>query len=563
MQGNIFVEISILLGLCAGISMIIRYLRQPLIIGYIITGLIVGPSLLGLVKSPESIETLGSFGVTLLLFIVGLGLNPKVIKEVGKVSLITGFCQVFFTSLIGFWIAGLLGFDKTSSIYIGASLAFSSTIIILKLLTDKKEQTKLFGKIAIGFLLVQDVVATIALVVASASSQGDITFQTILPLIAKGFALFALVFLISNFVLKHLTHFLSRSRELLFLFTLAWGFGIASLFYKFGFSVEVGALLAGVSLATMPYAQDVGSRLRPLRDFFLIVFFIALGTRLNLNDVKAVLGQAIILSLIVIICNPLIVMTVMGILGYTKKTSFKAGIALTQVSEFSLILVLLGESNKQISQETVSLIMVTAILTMAISSYMIIYSDKLYSLLEPRLRLFERKKTRPTKDHKTSVDAVIFGFKKGGHEYINVFRQLNKKFLLVDHDPDVIDDAEKHGIPYIYGDATDLQLLEEINLEDVKFVVAVITDHATNVFLLQHLHQHNPKCIVICHADSVAEAIELYGLGASFVILPHYIGNEKVSGFIRHNGFKKSEFNKYRTKHISYLQNHFEVKDTY
>jgi len=331
-------------------------------------------------------------------------------------------------------------------------------------------------------------------------------------LIVKGFALFALVFLVSNFILKHLTHFLSRSRELLFLFTLAWGFGIASMFYKFGFSVEVGALLAGVSLATMPYAQDVGSRLRPLRDFFLIVFFIALGTRLNLNDVKAVLGQAIILSLIVMICNPLIVMTVMGILGYTKKTSFKAGIALTQVSEFSLILVLLGESNKQISQEVVSLIMVTAILTMAISSYMIIYSDKLYSLLEPRLRLFERKKTRPTKDHKTSVDAVIFGFKKGGHEYINVFRQLNKKFLLVDHDPDVIDDAEKHGIPYIYGDATDLQLLEEINLEDVKFVVAVITDHTTNVFLLQHLHQHNPKCIVICHADSVAEAIELYGL---------------------------------------------------
>lgn len=563
MQGNIFVEVSVLLGLCAGISMIIRYLRQPLIIGYIITGLIVGPSLLGLVKSPESIETLGSFGVTLLLFIVGLGLNPKVIKEVGKVSLITGFCQVFFTSLMGFWVAGLLGFDKTSSVYIGASLAFSSTIIILKLLTDKKEQTKLFGKIAIGFLLVQDVVATIALVIASASSQGDITFQTILPLIVKGFALFALVFLVSNFILKHLTHFLSRSRELLFLFTLAWGFGIASMFYKFGFSVEVGALLAGVSLATMPYAQDVGSRLRPLRDFFLIVFFIALGTRLNLNDVKAVLGQAIILSLIVMICNPLIVMTVMGILGYTKKTSFKAGIALTQVSEFSLILVLLGESNKQISQEVVSLIMVTAILTMAISSYMIIYSDKLYSLLEPRLRLFERKKTRPTKDHKTSVDAVIFGFKKGGHEYINVFRQLNKKFLLVDHDPDVIDDAEKHGIPYIYGDATDLQLLEEINLEDVKFVVAVITDHTTNVFLLQHLHQHNPKCIVICHADSVAEAIELYGLGASFVILPHYIGNEKVSGFIKHNGFKKSEFNKYRTKHLNYLQNHFEVNDTY
>lgn len=563
MQGNIFIEISILLGLCAGISIIIRYLRQPLIIGYIITGLVVGPSLLGLVKSPESIEVLGSFGVTLLLFIVGLGLNPKVIKEVGKVSLITGFCQVTFTSLVGFWVAGLLGFDKTTSVYVGVSLAFSSTIIILKLLTDKKEQNKLFGKIAIGFLLVQDVLATIALVIASASSQGKVTFHTLLPLIGKGFILFALVFLISHYVLRHLTHFLSKSRELLFLVTLAWGFGVASLFYKFGFSVEVGALLAGVSLATMPYAQDISSRLRPLRDFFLIVFFIALGTRLNIGDVKEVFWKAVIFTLIVLICNPFVIMTIMGILGYTKKTSFKAGIALTQVSEFSLILVLLGANNKQISQETVSLIMVTAILTMAISSYMIIYSDKLFSLLEPRLRLFERKKTKPTRDHKTTVDAVIFGFKKGGHEYIKVFKQLGKKYLLVDHDPEVIDDAEKHGIPYIYGDATDLQLLEEINLEDVKFVVTVITDHATNIFILQHLHLYNPKCIVICHAESVSDAIELYGLGASFVILPHYIGNEKVSGFIKHNGFKKSEFNKYRAKHLSYLQNHFEVKDNY
>ncbi len=562
MQGNIFFEVSVLLGLCAVISMIIRYLRQPLIIGYIITGLIVGPSLLGLVKSPESIEVLGSFGVTLLLFIVGLGLNPRVIKEVGRVSLITGLCQVTFTSLVGYWVAGLLGLDKTASIYVGASLAFSSTIIILKLLTDNKEQNKLSGKVTIGFLLVQDIVATFALVIASASGQGNLSYQTLLPLIAKGAVLFALIFVVSTYILKRLTHFLSKSRELLFLFALAWGFGIASLFYRFGFSAEVGALLAGVSLATMPYAQDIGSRLRPLRDFFLIVFFIALGTQLNLGDIQAVIGQSLLLSLVVVFCNPVVVMTIMGILGYTKKTSFKAGIALTQVSEFSLILILLGATNNQIDQETVSLIMVTAILTMALSSYMIIYSDSLYSLLEPRLRLFERKKTKPIRDHKTTVDAVIFGFKKGGHEYINVFRQLEKKFLLVDHDPDVIDDAEKHGIPYIYGDATDLQLLEEINLEDVKFVVAVITDHATNIFLLQHLHQHNPKCIIICHADSVSEAIELYGLGASFVILPHYIGNEKVSGFIKHNGFKKSEFNKYRAKHLSYLQNHFEVKDT-
>lgn len=561
MHGDIFVEISVLISLCAVVSVVMRLFKQPLIIGYIVTGLLVGPSLLGIIKTPETIEVLGNFGVTLMLFIVGLGLNPKVVKEVGKISFLTGFIQVFLTILLGLWVSDLLGFDKTTSIYIAVALAFSSTIIILKLLTDKKELNKLYGKISIGFLLVQDIIATIALVIASASGEGNISLQSLVPLALKGFLLFTLVFLISAYLLKYLTTFLSKSRELLFLCTLAWGFGVAAIFYKMGFSVEVGALLAGAALATMPYAQDVGSRLRPLRDFFLIIFFIALGTRIDVSNLQPILFASIILSGLVLIAKPLIVIVIMGLLGYTKKTSFKTSVAIAQISEFSLIFILLGAKNGQLSQEVVSLIMIVALITIAISSYMIIYSDQLYNKLEPTLRLFERKKVKQVREQKTKVDAVLFGFKKGGHEYAHVFKQLGKKFIIVDYDPDAIDDIEHQNFPFIYGDATDLQLLEELDLENIKFVVSVVTDHPTNLFLLQHLQQHNPKCTVICHADTVEQAIELYDLGASFVVLPHYIGNEKVSGFIKRNGFKKSEFNKYRIKHLAYLQNHFEVKD--
>lgn len=561
MHGNIFVEISLLISLCAVVSVVMRLLKQPLIIGYIITGLLVGPSVLGIIKTPETVEVLGNFGVTLMLFIVGLGLNPKVIKEVGKISFLTGFFQVLLTVALGYWISGFLGFDKTTSIYIAVALAFSSTIIILKLLADKKELNKLYGKISIGFLLVQDIIATIALVFAAASAEGNISYQSLAPLVIKGFVLFALVFLISAFVLKHFTSFLSKSRELLFLCALAWGFGVAAIFFKMGFSVEVGALLAGAALATMPYAQDIGSRLRPLRDFFLIIFFIVLGTRIDLGNIKAVILSALIFSILVLVAKPLIVITIMGFLGYTKKTSFKTGVAIAQISEFSLIFIILGAKNGQVSQEVVSLTMIVALITIAVSSYMIIYSDQLYAKIEPTLRLFERKKVKKIREHKTNIDAILFGFKRGGHEYAHVFKQLNKKFLIVDYDPEAIDDIEHQNFNYIYGDATDLQLLEEINIEGVKLVVSVVTDHATNVFILQYLAHHNPKCTVICHADTVAQAIELYDLGASFVVLPHYIGNEKVSGFIKRNGFKKSEFNKYRQKHLSYLQNHFEVNE--
>ena len=560
MHNNVFTEISLLIAFCAGIALIIKLFRQPLIIGYIITGLIVGPSLLGLVKNPETIDVLGTFGVALLLFIVGLGLNPRVIKEVGKISILTGVGQVVFTSAVGYFLLLTLGFNKITSLYVAVAISFSSTIIILKLLSDKKEQTSLYGMISIGFLLVQDIIATIALLLASAAGSGSVTLAEFLPLLAKGLAVFIGVLIVARFVIKPMTNFLESSQELLFLFALAWGFGVATIVYEIGFSLEVGALLAGAALAGLPYAQEVGSRLRPLRDFFIIVFFIALGTKLNIANVQEILPNAIILSLFVLIGNPIIVMLIMGILGYTKKTSFKTSLAVAQISEFSLILIVLAANNGQVDEKIVSLLMVIAIITIAVSSYMIIYSDQLYNILEKYLRLFERKKVKTEHRARTSVDAVLFGFKKGGNEYAHAFDQLSKKYVVVDYDPESIDNLDRNNIPYMYGDATDLQLIEEIDFTKVKLVVSVISEFNTNVFLLKHVHTQNSSIVFICHADSIERAIELYALGASFVVLPSYVGNEKVSTFIKRNGFRKSEFNKYKSKHLSYLQNHFELQ---
>lgn len=559
MHLDVFVEISALLGLSAVVAMIMRFLRQPLIIGYILAGLIVGPSLLSIVESPENIETLGTFGVALLLFIVGLGLNVKVIKEVGKVSLLTGLGQVLFTSLIGFLLVSALGYNRVTSLYIAIALTFSSTIIILKLLSDKKEQNKLYGKISIGFLLVQDIIATFALLVASAAGTGGLELENLGLLFAKGALLIIGVLLVTKFIVKPLTNFLSDSQELLFLFALAWGFGIATLSYEIGFSLEVGALFAGVALASMPYAQEISSRLRPLRDFFIVVFFIALGASLNIQDVQSVIWQALGLSAFVLIGNPIIVMIIMGMLGYTKKTSFNAGLAVAQISEFSLIFILLGQRNGQVSEEVVSLVTIIGIITIAISSYMITYSSGLYRAIEDYLRLFERRKVKKEKEPKHTYDAVLFGFKRGGIEFVKVFGQNTKRFVVVDYDPESVDELERKNIPYIYGDATDTELLDEINFDKVKLVVSVITDYNSNVFLLQHMEKRNPNAVVVCHADSIKEAVELYGLGASFVVMPHLIGNEKVSAFIRKNGFKKSEFNRYRAKHMQYLQSHFEA----
>lgn len=560
MHNEIFTEISLVIGFATLVAMLMRKLKQPLIIGHILTGILLGPAIFGVIKSGETIEVMGSFGIALLLFLVGLGLNPKIIKEVGKVSLLTGIGQVLFTTIAGLGVATIFGYSLVSALYIAVALTFSSTIIILKLLTDKREHNKLYGKISIGFLLVQDIIATIALVVASASGGDNVTPGSLLLLLGKGLGLVLLTIAVAHYIIKPLGNFLTKSQELLFLFAIAWGFGIATLFYEAGFSLEVGALVAGVSLATMTYAQEIASRLRPLRDFFIVVFFIALGSNLNFSSMNGLLLQIVGFSALVLIGNPIIVMSIMGALGYTKKTGFKAGLAVAQISEFSLIFILLGFNNGQISEEVVSLVTIVGIITIAASSYMITYSDGLYRFFEKYLFIFERKKVKAEREVRSGYDAILIGYRRGGSEFVKVLEKITKRYLIIDYDPEAIEELERKQLPYVYGDATDPELLDEIDITKTKLVISHMSDHDSNRQIVEFVTTGNEKAVVICHAETAHQAAELYGLGASYVMLPHYLGSEKMSSFIKRNGFHKAEYQKFRDKHITQLQTDYEAE---
>lgn len=554
MHATLFNELALVIAIGAGVALIMRLIRQPLIIGHIITGLIVGPSLLNLINDDQTIRIFASIGITLLLFIIGLGLNPKVIKEVGKVSSITGVGQVIFTTLIGFLLVNkLLGYGLKESLFIAVALAFSSTIIILKLLSDKKEQNRLYGKISIGFLLVQDLIATIVLIVTAALGEGSSYFD-LARVLSLGLGISIAVLLLSMYILPYFNKFISSSQELLFLFAIGWGLGIATLYTKVGLSLEVGALIAGVALASMPYAKEVASRLRPVRDFFIIMFFVVLGVGFNLSNGFDILPQAIFLSLFVLVGNPIIVMTIMGILGFTKQTSFKAGLTVAQISEFSLVFIILGFNNNQISESIVGLVTVVAIITIAASSYMIIYSDRLYRMMQKYLNIFERKNVKHSDKIDRYHDAIIFGYKKGGSEFIKVLKQMKKKFLVIDYDPEVIDHTSTNYTDMMYGDATDVDLLDEIHLDNSKLVVSTVGDFPTNMFLAEWLENNNPKVVYICAAETQQQAAQLYDEGASYVMMPHFIGSEKISSFIKHNGFSKTEFRKFREKHLEHLE---------
>ncbi|MDP3992110.1 MAG: cation:proton antiporter [Nanoarchaeota archaeon] len=554
---EVFNQISIIILIVLGVSFIMRILRQPLIIGYIISGIIAGPFFLKIIPGISTLNVFSELGIAFLLFIVGLHLSPRVIKEVGKISLLTGIGQILFTFLLGYFIGTLLGYSPLTSMYIAIAITFSSTIIIMKLLSDKGDLYTLYGKISIGFLLVQDLVAIIILIIVSAvSSGGDVVSQILLTLL-KGLVLISLLAPISIFVLPKFHDFFAKSQEFLFVFSIAWGLGLASLFFYAGLSIEVGALIAGILLSMSPYSLEISSRMKPLRDFFLISFFLLLGAQMTIGNFNSLIVPAIIFSLLILIGNPLIVMALMALEGYTKKTNFLAGLTVAQISEFSLILIALGVKVGHISQEILSLMTFIGLITIAGCTYMIIYSDKLYHLLSKHLGLFEKKKVRERKPSSRNTEAILFGYNRIGFSILSSLKKIKKNYLVVDYNPDVIADLTKLRIPCVYGDVDDEDLLKELPLDKIEIAVSTIPDFGANTILIENIRHVNKKAIIIVRAHSIDDALDLYKKGASYVLTPHFLGGDYVARMLSIIKTDEKGYEEEKERHIKMLKERF------
>ncbi|MBT4376035.1 sodium:proton exchanger [archaeon] len=551
---EVFIELSLIIVITVLIAGIMRLLKQPLIIGYILTGIIVSPYFLNIVKSTETISIFSQIGVTFLLFIVGISLSPKIIREVGKVSLITGIGQIIFTSLIGFFISKLLGFTTIVSIYIAIALTFSSTIIIMKLLSDKKDTEKLYGKISIGFLLVQDFFVIILLMIVSSfsnnSSFAELSFQTFI----FGGLLIGGLILIIIYVLPRLSAFFAKSQEFLFLFSIGWGMGLAALFHYIGFSMEIGALVAGVALSMSPFNYEISSKLRPLRDFFIILFFILLGSQMVFGTLGQLIVPAIIFSLFILIGNPLIVMVLMGFLGYRKKTGFQAGFTVAQISEFSLILITLGVAVGHLTGEILSLVTIVGLITISGSTYLIMYSNKIYPYFSKYLNIFERKKLIKQEKESESHSLVLFGYKRIGYDLLKSFKKLRKKILVVDYNPETILELSKKEIECRYGDADDEEFLSELNLVKTKMIVSTIPEFETNLLLINTIRQINKDAILIVVSHNIKETNLLYEKGATYVIMPHFLGGRHASMMVDRCGLDLDKFLSEKKKHLKQLK---------
>jgi len=559
---EILIEIGLIIIITTLIAGVARLLKQPLIIGYILSGIVVGPYFLNLIKSTGTMSIFSHIGIALLLFIVGLNLSPKVIKEVGKVSSITGIGQVIFTSLIGFFICRLFGFSTITSIYIAIALTFSSTIIIMKLLSDKDDMITLYGKISIGFLIIQDLIAMLILMVISSTSNGFNLTNLIFGTILKGFGLLVIVFLVGVYVLPKITKSIAKSQEFLLLFSISWCLALASLFYYLNFSMEIGALLAGITLSLSPYRYEISSRMRPLRDFFIILFFVLLGSQMVFINMSQYIPVIILLSIFILIGNPIIVMILMGLLGYTKRNSFLAGLTVAQISEFSLILVALGVKMGHLTNDVLSFVTVIGLITIAGSSYMITYANKIYPHISKYLRIFEKKGIK-VDEHKyhdhDSHDIILFGYNRIGYDLLKSFKKIKKKFLVVDYNPETIVNLAKEGVECRYGDAGDSELLDELDFSKAKMVYSTIPDFDTNIILIDKIRESNKTAIIIVISHQIDAAIELYEKGATYVLMPHFLGGHHTATLIEKYGLNLNKFLKEKTSHIEHLKDRKEI----
>ena len=523
-----FVEIAVLLALTALAGVVAIRLRQPVLIAYIVVGIAVGPAGLELVRSHDQIDLLAQVGVTVLLFVVGLKLDLTQVRHIGPVALATGLGQLAFTILFGLALLLALGKGLAEAIYVAVALTFSSTIIIVKLLSDKRELDSLHGRIAVGFLIVQDLAVVLAMMAMSALSGGAdaAAWQVAASLILRVAVAALVMAALMRWVLPRLVLAMASSQELLLVFAIAWGTGLAALGEWVGFSKEAGAFLAGFSLASTPYREAIGGRLTGIRDFLLLFFFIDLGAKLDFSTLGGELWPVVVLSAFVLIGNPLIVMAIMGYMGYRKRTGFLAGLTVAQISEFSIVFVAMGITLGHVGTEALALTTLVGLVTITLSTYLILYSQDLYRRLAPWLRPFERRHPHRelAAEQHGEVDGhpevLVFGLGRYGRRLAERLQAADLRVLGVDFDPERANELARADLQVRFGDAQDPGFLASLPLAGARWAVSTLPDLDSNRALLHGLAEQGFGGDIAVVARDEAQGAELWRVGAPVVLYP-------------------------------------------
>ncbi len=530
---GIVAELGIILVFATLLAFIGRFFRQPIILSYIVAGLIIGPLGLNLITHTE-IPLISELGIAFLLFTVGVETDFSKLKKVGPVVVLGGFFQVFLTAAISYAAAAFMGFDFVASVYVGMILAFSSTMIVIKMLSDRGEINTLHGRLLVGFLLVQDFLVILALpLLANFSSVLDPAFFG--SILLKGAGLFAVAVLLRKYVFPKLVEVGSSSDELMYLGGVSVCFVFIFVAFLLNFSPVVGAFLAGISLSPLAYHVEAKQKIRGLRDFFVTVFFVSLGLQITLffspEALPFLVAVIFLLCFVVFIAKPLIFAFINLYAGYGGRTAVIVGLSLAQISEFSFILAAQGFNAGVLSQEFYSVLVLFTAVSMAITPYLINNIEKIYRLfsfafrhtgkLEFSKKLDELENLPETSSLKNHV--VVVGGGVLGSGIIETLRR-SQNLVVVDHNPEVVFEKIGQGVNTVYGNIENDEIWRKINLRHCRLLVMTIPDAEKAVKLVERVKRLNPQVTVFARAKRNSDALSLYRAKADFVVLPEVIG---------------------------------------
>ncbi len=533
---EIFTQIGIIIILASLLAYLFHLLKQPLIPAYVLAGLtisafIASPFGSGLGFSKDTIWTLAEIGIAFLLFIVGLEINLERLKSVGFVSIISGtlVCALMFGTFFGLSIA--LGISQSAALYVGIVFMFSSTMVVVKLLSDQRELGTLHGKIAVGQLLMEDVIAVIILSLLIPGS-GSLPIFLLIAGVKALLIVIGAIFL-TKFVITPLFKEAAKDQKLLFLLSLGLCFLSSMVMFSLGFSIAIGGFIAGLILANTPYHLEIISHTKPLRDFFAILFFVALGMQLSIDQFGALVFPLVVMLVAFYLLKPIIIYLVYRFFGFTKESCFIPAMTLTQISEFSLIVALLGRSNGSLTSGLFSLVVLVAIITITTTSYFVKYDYVLYSIFRPLLSKFDpfksREKHLDALPENVQHDTLLVGYHRLGFKLLRKLQQMGRTVLVVDYSPEVVNCLASGQIHCLYGDVGDMEVLERINLKALNLVISTVPDPFDNKLLIRKLHEVNPNAMIITTAPDAETALMLYDYGSDYVIVPHLLSGEYLS----------------------------------
>jgi Kef-type K+ transport system membrane component KefB len=526
-----------------------RLLRQPLILGYIAGGALLGPGLgFGLVTDEQSTELISQIGLILLLFIIGLEIDLRELRRLGRSMLVLGVGQFTINTLLGLaffaWLGYRWGGGNFELLYLAVVTSLSSTLIVVKLLRDKFELKVLSGRLTLGVLVVQDIWAI--LFMASQPNLANPGALQIAQSIASGAVLVVLAFLASRYVLAGLLEAAANRPELVLLSAIAWCFVTSGVAVHLGLSREMGALIAGVSISAFPYGADVVTKITGVRDFFVTLFFVSLGMTVPFPT-GAVLGPALLIVAFVFASRLIAVVPLVYLLGDGLYAGFVTALNLAQISEFSLVILTLGAGYGHISESVDALVLTAMILTSLISTYVIGANDRLARLL---LRPFERRggpmapSREPAAETAAPRDIVLLGHFRIAQAVLDLVEDraphLKERITLVDYHATRGRTVLARGFHWQYGDLASPDTLEHLGIEQARIVVTTISDTFLKGIstrrLVANLRRLAPAALIVMTGEEKTDIEELRRGGADHVLIPGEITGERILELLGEGG---------------------------